>query len=97
MEALERQLSDVNRRLADLTGSTPGAGPTNPQQQGEVAQAELERRRLNRALRSIRHEMDRDAARLGRLLYGLDVALPIGFLLTLGILVLGRRRARAKA
>jgi ABC-type uncharacterized transport system involved in gliding motility auxiliary subunit/ABC-type transport system involved in multi-copper enzyme maturation permease subunit len=97
LDALERELADVSRRLADLSGNTAGALPTNPQQQGELAHAELERRRLNRALRSVHHDMDRDAARLGRLLYGIDVGLPVALVFTVGVLILNRRRVRAKA
>ena len=73
LEALERSLADTNRKIAAITGDMPGGAAANPQQQGELANTEMERRRLSRALRGVHHELDRDAAKLGRLLYGINI------------------------
>ncbi len=94
-EALERSLADVNRRIADLSGGTVGGPATNPQQRGDLASAEVERRRFARALRGVHHELDREAARLGRILYATDVCAAPLLLLIAALLVLSRRRRRA--
>ncbi len=72
-EALERRLAEVNRQIEDLSGDNTDGAAKNPQQQGALHDAESERRRLTRALRGIRHELDRDALRLGRWLYVINL------------------------
>jgi ABC-type uncharacterized transport system involved in gliding motility auxiliary subunit/ABC-type transport system involved in multi-copper enzyme maturation permease subunit len=96
-EALERALADVNRQIAALTERHAATPPGHSEQAGDLAQAELERRRLSRAVRALHHELDREAARLGKLLYALDVLVPGGVVLVCAIVLLGRRRSRARA
>jgi hypothetical protein len=92
-EALERRLAAINRRIANLTGDVPGGASTNPQQRSDLADAELERRRLSRALRSVHHALDQEAARLGRWIYALNL-LSIPLLIGVIATVLLRRRYR---
>jgi ABC-type uncharacterized transport system involved in gliding motility auxiliary subunit len=92
-EALERRLTDVNRQIADLAGNTPGNVATNPQQQGALQDAESERRRLSRALRGIRHDLDRDAVKLGRWLYAINL---LGAPLTITALTVAYLRRRRR-
>jgi ABC-type uncharacterized transport system involved in gliding motility auxiliary subunit/ABC-type transport system involved in cytochrome c biogenesis permease component len=94
LEALERSLAEVNQRLADLTaGSTGNAEAANPQQRAALADAERERRRLSRALRGVRHDLDREAAKLGRSLYAIDVLIPL--CCGIAVVLWSRRRRRS--
>jgi ABC-type uncharacterized transport system involved in gliding motility auxiliary subunit/ABC-type transport system involved in multi-copper enzyme maturation permease subunit len=96
LEALQLSLADTNRKIADLTGSNPGGSATNHQQEGELSSAEMERKRLSRALRAVHHDMDREAAKLGRWLYAINLlCLPI--LVGLAGAVALRRRQLAAA
>jgi ABC-type uncharacterized transport system involved in gliding motility auxiliary subunit len=95
LEALERSLADTNRKIADLTGNMPGGAAANPQQQGELANAEMERKRLSRALRGVHHELDRDAAKLGRIIYGIDLLFFPLLLSGIAITTLSRRHRSA--
>lgn len=95
-EALEQKLAEANRHIADLTGNVTGGTATNPQQRGELAAAELERRRIVRALRGVRHDLDREAARLGHWIYAIDLLLAPLTLLFTALIVLGRRQRRAE-
>jgi hypothetical protein len=95
LEALERSLAETNRKIADLTGNTPGGAAANPQQQGELANAEMERRRLSVLYAEIHHELDRDAAQLGRILYGIDLLFLPLLLSGIAITTLSRRHRRA--
>jgi ABC-type uncharacterized transport system involved in gliding motility auxiliary subunit/ABC-type transport system involved in multi-copper enzyme maturation permease subunit len=94
LEALQQSLVETNRKIADLTGSQPGGAAMNRQQEGELSSAEIERKRLSRALRAVHHDMDREAAKLGRRLYASNLfGLPV--LLSLVGIVALRRRQRA--
>lgn len=93
-EALERSLADVSQRLSDLAGSTSGTPVHDARSRAAIVDAEQERRRLSRALRAVRHDMDREAAKLGRILYAVTVIAP----LALGAALATRwRRRRTRA
>lgn len=93
-QALQQQLEETEQRLAQLEEQRDKDTLTlSPEQQATLSGFQQEKLRIRKALRDVRHELDKEIEGLGTWLKVLNIAiLPI--LLTLILLIIARIRLR---
>jgi ABC-type uncharacterized transport system involved in gliding motility auxiliary subunit len=96
-QALQRQLEETEQRMAELeTQRDKDSLTLSPEQEATLNGFQQEKLRIRKALRDVRHELDKDIESLGSWLKVLNIAI-IPVLLTLLLLLLARltlRKAR---
>ncbi|MFT5592452.1 MAG: ABC-type uncharacterized transport system involved in gliding motility auxiliary subunit [Oceanicoccus sp.] len=89
-QALQRQLEETEQRMAELeTQRNKESLTLSPEQEATLNGFQQEKLRIRKALRDVRHELDKDIESLGSWLKVLNIAI-IPILLTLLILLLAR-------
>lgn len=89
-QALQRQLEETEQRMAELeTQRNKESLTLSPEQEATLNGFQQEKLRIRKALRDVRHELDKDIESLGSGLKVLNIAI-IPILLTLLILLLAR-------
>lgn len=93
-QALQLQLQETEQRLAELEQQRDKDSLTlSPEQEATLNGFQQEKLRIRKALRDVRHELDKDIEGLGTWLKVLNIAI-IPVLLTLLLLLLARMRLR---
>jgi len=91
---LQEQLQQTEQRLAELQEQqTQGSVMLNPEQQQALAEFQQEKLAIRKALRDVRHELDKDIERLGTYLKVINIALAPSVLVAL-LWIIARRRIR---
>ncbi|GAA6134456.1 GldG family protein [Oceaniserpentilla sp. 4NH20-0058] len=89
-QALQQQLEDTEKRLADLEQQRDKDTLTlSPEQEATLSGFQQEKLRIRKALRDVRHELDKDIEGLGTWLKVLNIAI-VPIILTLILLLLAR-------
>lgn len=93
-QALQRQLEETEQRMAELeTQRDQDSLTLSPEQEATLNGFQQEKLRIRKALRDVRHELDKDIESLGSGLKILNIAI-IPVLLTLLLLLLARLTLR---
>ena len=93
-QALQRQLEETEQRMAELeTQRDKDSLTLSPEQEATLNGFQQEKLRIRKALRDVRHELDKDIESLGSWLKVLNIAI-IPVLLTLLLLLLARLTLR---
>ena len=93
-QALQQQLEETEQRLAELeTQRDKDSLTLSPEQEATLNGFQQEKLRIRKALRDVRHELDKDIENLGSWLKVLNIAI-IPALLTLLLLVLAKIKLR---
>jgi ABC-type uncharacterized transport system involved in gliding motility auxiliary subunit len=91
---LQTQLGLLEQKLAELQPQKSANGTVltaTPEQAAELKQFQLDRQRIRRELRDVRHQLDADIQKLGTRLKVIDI-LAVPLLLTLLVIVIAWRR-----
>jgi len=93
-QALQRQLEETEQRMAELeTQREKDTLTLSPEQEATLNGFQQEKLRIRKALRDVRHELDKDIESLGSWLKILNIAI-IPVILTLLLLLLARLSLR---
>ncbi|MGR6872928.1 Gldg family protein [Pseudomonas sp. HK3] len=93
-QALQQQLEETEQRMAELeTQRNKDALTLSPEQEATLNGFQQEKLRIRKALRDVRHELDKDIESLGSWLKVLNIAI-MPVLLTLLLLLLARLTLR---
>jgi ABC-type uncharacterized transport system involved in gliding motility auxiliary subunit len=93
-QALQRQLEETEQRMSELeTQRDKDSLTLSPEQEATLNGFQQEKLRIRKALRDVRHELDKDIESLGSWLKVLNIAI-IPVLLTLLLLLLARLTLR---
>lgn len=99
-QLLEQQLLVAEQKLSELESqeSQDGALVLTPEQESAIDEFNEERIAIRKALREVRHQLDRDIEQLGSLLKFINIAvMPIVLVLILMFIVRWRRQRSANA